>query len=223
MAFMNRTASFVIACVLVITSAGCNRESASAERKTPTTGTELGIVAASMDTSVPAGDDFFGYANGNWVKNTPIPADRSNIGGFYIADQERERQTRELLDAILKSNPAAGSNEARIANYYRAYLDTDAIDRAGLAPARADLDAIAGIADKRQLSAAIGGTLRADTDPLNATNYRSESLFGLLVAQGLDRPRQTLPYLMQGGIGLPEREYYLSADTKVAEIRSKYR
>src|SRR3954467_5609093 len=223
MAFMNRTASFAIACVFVITSAGCNRLTTSAERKTSTPGTELGIVPASMDTSVPPGDDFFGYANGNWVKNTPIPADRSNIGGFYIADQERERQTRELLDAILKSNPAAGSNEARIANYYRAYLDTDAIDRAGLAPARADLDAIAGIADKRQLSAAIGGTLRADTDPLNATNFQTENLFGVFVTQGLATPGETLPYLMQGGIGLPEREYYLSGDSKMAGIRTQYR
>src|SRR3954462_2346480 len=223
MAFMNRTASFVIACVLVIMSAGCNRESASAERKTPTTGTELGIVAASMDTSVPAGDDFFGYANGNWVKNTPIPVDRSSIGGFYIADQERERQTRELLDAILKSNPAAGSNEARIANYYRAYLDTDAIDRAGLAPLKAGLDAIAGIADKHQLSAAIGSTLRADTDPLNATNFQTENLFGVFVTQGLSDPGPQIPYLMQGGIGMPEREYYLSTDPNMTRVRDEYR
>src|SRR3954465_14918648 len=179
MGLINRTASLAIAGALVITTAGCNRENTGPARNTSAPGTELGIVPASMDTSVQPGDDFFDYANGTWVKNTPIPEDRSNIGGFYIADQERERQTRELLDAILKSNPAAGSNEARIANYYRAYLDTDAIDRAGLAPARADLDAIAGIADKRQLSAAIGGTLRADTDPLNATNFQTQNLFGV--------------------------------------------
>ena len=85
-----------------------------------------------MDKSVKPGDDFFSYANGSWVKNTPIPEDRSRIGGFYIADQERERQTRELLDSILKSNPTAGTNEGKIANYYNAYLNTDAIDRAGL-------------------------------------------------------------------------------------------
>ena len=89
----------------------------------------------AQETSIAPGDDFFAYANGNWVRNTPIPEDRSSIGGFYIADQERERQTRELLDGILKSQPAAGSNEAMIANYYNAYLNTDAIDRAGMAPA----------------------------------------------------------------------------------------
>ncbi len=188
-----------------------------------TPGTALGIVAASMDKNAAPGDDFFGYANGNWVKSTPIPEDRSSIGGFYIADQERERQTRELLTSILESKPADGSGEAMIANYYRAYLDTDSIDRAGMAPAKADLDAIGRIADKAQLSAAIGGTLRADTDPLNATNFRTENLFGVFVTQGLATPGETLPYLMQGGIGLPEREYYLSGDAKMAGLRGQYR
>ncbi len=183
----------------------------------------LGIVPAAMDKTAAPGNDFFAYANGDWVKNNPIPEDRSSIGGFYIADQERERQTRELLSSILGSNPAAGSNEALIANYYNAFLNTDAIDRAGMAPARADLDAIAAIADKKQLSAAIGGTLRADTDPLNATDYQTENLFGIFVTQGLATPGETLPYLMQGGIGLPEREYYLSGDDKMAGLRGQYR
>ena len=186
-------------------------------------GTAVGIVAASMDKAVAPGDDFFAYANGAWVKNTPIPEDRSSVGGFYIADQQRERQTRELLSAILGSKPAAGSGEALIADYYNAFLDTAAIDRAGMAPAKADLDAIAAIADKRQLSAAIGGTLRADNDPLNATNFQTENLFGIFVTQGLATPGETLPYLMQGGIGLPEREYYLSGDAKMAKLRDQYR
>ena len=146
-----------------------------------------------MDKAVAPGDDFFGYANGNWVRNTPVPEDRSSIGGFFIADQERERQTRELLTGILGSKPAAGSSEALIANYYNAYLNTDAIDRAGMAPAKADLDSIAAIADKRQLSAAIGGTLRADTDPLNATNYQTENLSGSSSPRASPRPARPCP------------------------------
>jgi predicted metalloendopeptidase len=102
-------------------------------------------------------------------------------------------------------------------------LNTDAIDRAGLSPAKSDLDAIARIGDKHQLSAAIGSTLRADTDPLNATNFHTENLFGIFVTQGLATPGEQLPYLMQGGIGLPERDYYLSSDPKMAETRDKYR
>ena len=220
---MNRTKLLIVASAFALSISACQQAGTDTEQSAQAPGTELGIVPASMDTSVKPGDDFFAFANGSWVKNTPIPEDRSNIGAFYIADQERERQTKELIAEILKSNPSADSNEGKIANYYNAFLNTDAIDRAGLNPARADLDAIARISDKKALSAGIGGTLRADTDPLNATNFRTENLFGIFVTQGLNTPGETLPYLMQGGIGLPEREYYLSGDAKMADLRNKYR
>jgi putative endopeptidase len=220
---MNRTILLIFASAVALSAGACRQADTGTEQTQAAQGTELGIVPASMDRSVAPGDDFYMFANGTWQRTTEIPADRSRIGGFQIADLERERQTRELLDAILKANPAADTNEGKVASYYRAYLDTAAIDRAGLAPAKADLDAIARIADKRQLSAAIGGTLRADTDPLNATDFRTENLFGVFVTQGLNTPGETLPYLMQGGIGLPEREYYLSADAKMADLRNKYR
>jgi predicted metalloendopeptidase len=217
------TRSIFLAFLLATAACSQGGKGSGNESAAQTPSTEAGIVSASMDKAVAPGDDFFAYANGNWVKNTPIPADRSGVGAFFIADQERERQTRELLNGILESKPGAGTNEALIANYYNAYLNTEAIDRAGMAPAKADLDAIAGIADKRQLSAAIGGTLRADTDPLNATNFQTENLFGVFVTQGLATPGETLPYLMQGGIGLPEREYYISGDSKMAGLRGQYR
>jgi predicted metalloendopeptidase len=216
---MKKSNLLLVASALALSACGSSGADGSGQQQVQ--GTGAGIDAAAIDQNVKPGDDFFAYANGNWVKNTPIPEDRSNIGGFFIADQQRERQTKELFDAILKSNSAANTNEGRIANYYKAYLNTDAIDKAGMAPAKADLDAIAGIGDVRALSAAIGGTLRADTDPLNATNYQTENLFGVFVTQGLNTPGETLPYLMQGGIGLPEREYYLGGDH--AEIRGKYK
>ena len=220
---MNRSKLLLVASAFALSLSACQQAGTGTEQGGTVQGTELGIVPASMDTSVKPGDDFFAFANGSWVKNTEIPADRSRIGAFTIADMERERQTKDLLAEILKSNPDANSNEGRIANYYNAYLNTDAIDKAGLNPAKADLDSIGRITDKKQLSSAIGGTLRADTDPLNATNFHTENLFGIFVTQGLNTPGETLPYIMQGGIGLPEREYYLSGDAKMADLRNKYR
>ncbi|MFL6772654.1 MAG: M13 family metallopeptidase [Sphingomicrobium sp.] len=200
--------------------AACNTQTGNNPEVKP--GTEIGINTSWMDKSIVPGDDFFGYADGNWVKNTEIPPDRSRIGGFWLADQDREKNSRELFDSILKAKPTSG-NDALIANYYNAYLNTDAVDRAGLAPAKADLDAINGIADKRALASAIGKTLRADTDPLNATNYHTENLFGIFVSQGLATPGEQLPYLMQGGLGLPDAQYYLGGDPKMTETRNKYR
>ena len=214
---------------LLLASATLSLTAAACSTAGPDTNTTAAKVSASgidlkaMDKSVKPGDDFFAYANGNWVKTTEIPADRSSIGGFYIADQEREKNSVALFDSILKSNAAATTDEGRIANFYKAYLDTAAIDKAGMAPAKADLDAIAAIADKSQLSAAIGKTIRADVDPLNATKFGTDHLFGLFITQGLNTPGETLPYILQGGLGMPDRDYYLSPDPKKAELRTKYR
>src|SRR5205823_9986592 len=126
---MMRSALLLIAPALAL--AACNTNAGNSTAGTAQ-GPDIGIDPSWMDKSVTPGDDFFSYADGSWVKNTAIPADRSHIGGFWIADQQREKNTRELFANILKSNPTSG-NDALIANYYNAYLNTDAIDHAGLA------------------------------------------------------------------------------------------
>ncbi|NIJ36824.1 putative metalloendopeptidase [Sphingopyxis panaciterrae] len=187
-----------------------------------TVGTEIGINKAAMNTAVKPGDDFYAYANGNWQKTIEIPADRSAIGAFLVAQLETEKRNRELIDAIVKGNAGADTNEGRIAAFYKAYTDTKAIDAAGMKPVAADLARFDAIADKAALSKILGEQVRADVDPLNATNFFTENLFGIFVTQGLATPGDTIPYMLQGGLGLPEREYYLSADPKMAGIRTAY-
>jgi len=215
---MNKPLLLIFASALAL--GACSTKTAQNAATEQKEATAIGIDLSWMDKSAIPGDDFYKYANGNW--KTEIPADRSRIGGFWIADQVREKNTRQLFDNIIKAKRTSG-NDALIANYYNAYLNTDAIDKAGIAPAKADLDAIARIADKKQLSAAIGASIRADTDPLNATNYQTQNLFGVFVSQGLATPGEQLPYLMQGGIGLPDAQYYISGDAKMADTRAKYR
>lgn len=184
---------------------------------------EVGVNLQAMDTSARPGDDFYGYANGTWQRTTEIPADRSSIGAFYQAFLETERQTTELVQGIVQSNPQAGSNEARIKNFYTAYTNTVAIDAAGMAPVQADLARFNAIANRTDLSRVLGEQVRADVDPLNATNFFTENLFGVFVTQGLATPGEVLPYILQGGLGLPEREYYLSNDPEMARLRTEYR
>lgn len=188
-----------------------------------TVGTELGISKAAMDASVKPGDDFYAYSNGNWQKTTAIPADRSSIGAFYIAFLETEKRTRELVDAIVKSGGDPTTDDGRIAAFYKAYTNTQAIDAAGLKPVEADLARFAAITDKAGLSKALGEQTRADVDPLNATDFETENLFGIFVTQGLATPGEVIPYVLQGGLGMPEREYYLSGDAKMASIRTAYK
>jgi len=188
----------------------------------PVQGTALGIVPASMDKSASPGDDWYAYANGGWMKTTEIPADRSSVGGFWIADQQTEKRLGELIAGLEKSTPEPGSGAALVKDYYDAFLDTPTIDRLGMEPLRADLQRIAAIADKSTLARVLGGNLRADVDPLNATDMNTENLFGVFVTQALAEP-EVMPYLLQGGLGMPEREYYLSSDASMRAHQTAYR
>jgi endothelin-converting enzyme/putative endopeptidase len=194
----------------------------AAERTAAKAGTALGVDPAMMDRTVRPGDDFNLYANGTWLRTTEIPADRSNVGGFFIADQQTEAKLGDLIAAIERSRAPAASDEGRIRDFRKAYLDVAAIDAAGLKPVQADLDRFAAIRDVKDLSRVLGEQLRADVDPLNATDYQTENLFGVFITQSLPGSA-VMPYLLQGGLGLPEREYYLSNDAKMVELRGKYR
>ncbi|MBB3954726.1 M13 family metallopeptidase [Novosphingobium sediminicola] len=185
-------------------------------------GASVGLNASGMDRSVRPGDDFYLFANGVWARETEIPADRASVGGFYIADQSTEKRITALVADVVAGHPKPGSDAALIHDYYRAYLDTGAINAAGMAPVQGDLAAFAAIANKADLARVLGAQVRADVDPLNATDFQTENLFGLFITQSLNGTA-VMPYVLQGGLGLPEREYYLSADAKMADIRTKYR
>ena len=219
---MKRHVLIIAASTIALAACHSNSENGSAQQQQAAQGTQSGIDKTLMNTSVKAGDDFNEYANGAWMKNTEIPGDKSNISVFSVINDEAQKREAALISDIVNSNPAAGSDEARIANFYKAYMDTGAIEKRGLAPIKPDLDRIEAIGDKGALAEAIGHTLRADADPLNATNFHTENLFGVFVTQGFNDPTKTVPYLLQGGLGLPDRDYYVSSDPAMAKLRSDY-
>ncbi|MDR6937017.1 M13 family metallopeptidase [Luteibacter sp. 3190] len=181
-----------------------------------------GIDLKGIDRAVKPGDDFNGYANGAWEKTAQIPADRASTGVFLEVFQKAEKRNAELIKAAGEGNPAAGSEQRLIADYYKAYMDEAGIEKAGLKPLEPALAAIDGIKDKTGLATALGAQLRADVDPINATNLDTEHLLGLFVAQGLEDPSKNVPYLLQGGLGMPNRDYYLKTDKDMVETREKY-
>jgi len=181
-----------------------------------------GIDLAGMDKSVKPGDDFDGYANGAWRKTAVIPADRSSTGIFLQVFEKAEKRNAELIRDAGKGNPAANSDARLIADYYAAFMDEAAIEKNGLAPLKASFDEIDAIASVKDLSRVLGDGLRADVDPINATNLDTENLFGLWVAQGLEDPDHAMPYLLQGGLGMPNRDYYLGKDKSMADARAAY-
>jgi putative endopeptidase len=186
-------------------------------------GTTIGIDTTGMDTSVKPGDDFDQYANGGWREKTEIPSDRSSTGVFLEVFKKAEANTAAIINDAVSAEAAPGTDQRRIADYYNAYLNTDAIEKRGLAPIQGEVQKIAAIEDKKALSQMLGANMLADEDPINATSFGSENLFGLFVTQALTKPDQTVPYLLQGGLGLPDRDYYLSATPEMAQIRTAYK
>ncbi len=172
-----------------------------------------------MDKSVAPGDDFNAYTNGAWIKATPIPPDRSSYGIGVILTDETRKRTLGLIEDAAKAGTAEGG---KISDFYTTYMDENAIESKGFAPLKPELEAIAKIEDRPALVTALGSQIRADVDPLNNTNFETLNLFGLWIAQGLDDPSKSYPYVLQGGLGMPDRDYYLSDSPKMAEIRKKY-
>jgi putative endopeptidase len=181
------------------------------------------IDVAGMDRSVDPGDDFYAYANGGWMKATEIPPDRSSFGTFAILEETVDRRTADLIRAAGKSKGAAGTDAARVGAYYDAYMDENAIEGKGLSPLKGELDAIAAISDRKGLARVLGAGLRADVDALNNTKFHTDRLFGLWAAPDFADPERNVAYIMQGGLGMPDRDYYLNTGEKDVALQGKYR
>src|SRR3984957_11134757 len=182
-----------------------------------------GIAVSNIDRSVKPGDDFYDYANGEWIKRTEIPSDRAGVGVFTKLADESNKRTAALIEELSKSNPPAGSEARKVADLYNSYMDEGGIEAKGIAALRPHLDAIAALRDKHALARALGESLRADADPLNDTNFHTANLFGLWAAPGFNDSEHYAPYLLQGGLQMPDREYYLADTDRMRDIRAKYR
>jgi putative endopeptidase len=203
-----------------LASSGCSPSapvSRTAEAHRP-----AGIDLDGIARSVAPGDDFFRYANGTWLKTTEIPADRSTWGDSGIIQQRTARRVADLIAETAKSSGPPGSDARKIADTYASFMDEAAIETKGTAALEPALKAIAALGDTRALSRALGATLRADVDVLNNTNFFTTNILGLWVAQDLDDPGRYAPFLLQGGLGLPDRDYYLDPSPRMAEIRTRY-
>ncbi len=224
---MTRTTTLLLA-VAIGTLGGCRADSGPGTTKPvaaadATTSAPHDIDRASMDTSVSPGDDFYHYANGTWLKNTEIPADRASYGVFDILGEQSQQRTKGLLEESASGKAATGSDERKVGDYYASYLDEATIETRGVTPLEPALTDIAAIADRRALSRWIGQSLRADVDPLNATNFYTDRVFGFWFAQDLNDPSRQVPYLLQGGLGLPDRDYYIEDGKEMDRVRAAYR
>lgn len=185
-----------------------------------------GQAAATATDTRPAaavlpGDDFFAWANGDWLASTEIPADRGSWSSMAALAEETNARIIALIERA-ERDAGAGEETRKVADFYRAWMDEAAIEAAGLDPLQPRLARIAAIEDRAGLSRVLGESLRADVDPLNYTSFSTPNLFGVWINQGLTDPASNVPYLLQGGLGLPDRAYYVDPGPRMAELRSGY-
>jgi predicted metalloendopeptidase len=181
-----------------------------------------GLDLAGIDRSITPGADFFAYANGAWIKATEIPPDRSSYGTGPMLTELTTQRKRELIEHTAASNAPTASEARKIGDYFTSFMDEDAIEKKGLKPLQPTLERIASISDRQGVARALGGMLRADVDILNSTNLHTDNFLGLWVAQDLSDPSRYAPFLVQGGLGMPDRDYYLSSSPSMAAAREKY-
>ncbi|KTE17183.1 peptidase M13 [Sphingopyxis sp. H115] len=166
---------------------------------------DFGFDQAGMDKSVQPGDDFYAYANGTWAKNTEIPADKSNYGMFTALNDLSQTRTREILDA------AKGDPDSMIGRAYASYLDGATVEAKGLTPIQPWLNKIRAV-EKQGLAA-----LLAEADRSGVSHF-----FGGYVGQDDKNPDVYTYIIFQGGIGMPDRDFYLKENERNTALQAAY-
>jgi putative endopeptidase len=180
--------------------------------KTKTTETKKDVFAANIDSSYNPGDDFFMFANGKWIKNNPIPPEESSWGIGYIVNNENEQRIHEICEEAAKEGGAKGSASQKIGDFWTAAMDSAAIEKQGTKYLQSYLEKINSITDIPSFINVV-----ADLDKIGES-----ALFRSGVDQD-DKESSVMAFkLNQGGLGLPERDYYFNKDSSTTNIRKAY-
>src|SRR5664279_3310579 len=168
---------------------------------------------ASIDSSVKPGDNFYLYVNGRWVNKTKIPASQSGVGGFTDLYYETQDVLHHLLDSLSKANLTSGSIQQKVGDYYASGMDSATIDKRGLEPLKPYLAKIAGLANS---SAIIQFAAELQTEGLNG-------LFNVNIGPDEKNSKSNIVIFGQGGLGLPDRDYYFKKDSGNLAVVNAYR
>lgn len=169
----------------------------------------FGVDLSARKLSVKPGDDFYTYVNGSWVDSFAIPPDRSSYGSFTKLAELSEQRVREIIENSSKATAAPGTNQQKVGDFYASFMDQDGIDGKGLSPIQANLARIAAAKSRNDIARLFG-------------SHGYTSAFEVSIGPDLKNPDRYAINIGQAGLGLPDRDYYLSEDAKLKSIRSQY-
>lgn len=175
-------------------------------------GRSLGIDTSNFDRTVRPQDDFFRYVNGGWLKKTEIPQDASSWGAFNTLGENSRSALHTILETAAKSNAPAGTELRKVGDLYAAYLDSARIEQLGIAPLAGDLATIGRISSAADLPAAFASLARIGV----------QTPFGVGVGADQKSSRENIVSVSQGGLGLPDRDYYTAQTPKMQQVRTAY-
>ena len=173
----------------------------------------LDPLVQNMDLTVKPGDDFFKYSCGRWLKSHPIPAAERGWGIGNLVHEETYRQLRGICESAARSGAARGTVDQKVGDFWTSGMDSLSIEKAGAAPLRPFLDEVAAIRTRDDVLRAVAHFQRLGFG----------SLFSLYVGQDERHSERYALHLFQGGLGLPDRDYYFNSDTGTVRIRREYR
>ncbi len=199
-----KTRKYVVAATFAAMLAGC-----AGQKQTNT----IGIDLANMDTTVAAGQDFYEYACGNWMKSHPLTAEYSRYGSFEVLDENNRKQLRELIEGLASKQNESGSLAQKIGDVYNLAMDSVTLNQQGAEPIKEELQQIAAMKDKSEIVPMITQLL----------NQGVGSYFSSFVYADPKNSDVNMFQLNQGGINLGEKEYYLDNDSATINIRENYK
>lgn len=187
--------------------ASCQNEKPSSTLKNP--GDVLG---SHVDSTVHPGDDFFQYANGAWIKKNPIPPSENGWGIFNLVADENFARLRKISEEASAQNASAGSASQQIGDFFFAGMDSTNIEKQGLQPLQDLLQRISNLKQVAEIERILNEMQMLGVAPL----------YNLYVGQDLKNSEKNMLFLTQGGLGLPDRDYYFNADDETKAIRKAY-